>query len=122
MKLYCMSGKLKKVQEMRKSKSIQAQTAHCIKKEIKNKFPNLKFRIKSSSFAGGTAVDIFVSDGSPSVINEVKEIAGKYEEGSYDSMEDIYVYSNDNPSLPQVNYTYVANEISLDVVAKAKKL
>lgn len=89
-----------------------SQTAKCskaIREELKKKFPGVKFKVNAE---GGSAVNIYYMDG-PSY-ETVEKIVSKYEMGHYNSMEDIYEYSNRRDDVPQVSYVFTTREISLE--------
>ena len=65
-----------------------------IKKELAQKFPGAIFSVASKSYSGGCSIDIRWTDG-PSE-TEVEKITSKYEEGSFNGMEDIYEYDRSN--------------------------
>ena len=65
-----------------------------IRTELKRAFPGVRFSVRSRSFAGGDDINIGWTDGP--TLKEVKAITGKYEEGAFDGMEDIYNYNHDN--------------------------
>ena len=70
------------------AKSETARVAAQIKKELKNKYPKLKFSVTSSIYSGGDSV--YVSWNFGPRRDEIKLIAEKYQEGYFDGMEDIY--------------------------------
>ena len=82
-------------------KSQQAEAAKMIRKELKENFPDTKFSVRSSSFAGGNAVHIHWKGGPNS--NEVQPLVNKYQAGSFDPMVDLYEYHEDN-GLPRAKY------------------
>lgn len=67
-----------------------ALVAKLIREELKRKFPETKFRVKSSSFSMGNSVDIYWIDG----VNDdaVRDVVMKYQGGHFNSMEDLYEY------------------------------
>ena len=84
------------------ARSIAAQTAAAIRKELKAAFPNTRFRVTSDNFAGGNAVRIGWVDGPSN--EQVRELTDKYEYGHFDGMIDMYEYSNVRDDIPQVKY------------------
>ena len=89
-----------------------SETAKCskaIREELKKKFPGVKFKVNAE---GGSAFNIYYMDG-PSY-EAVEKIVSKYEMGHYNSMEDIYEYSNRRDDVPQVSYVFTTREISLE--------
>lgn len=91
-------------------KSTQAQTAKAVKNELKEAFPNTKFSVRSDSFASGDAVRITWIDGAS--MDQVREIADKYQYGHFDGMEDLYKYSNGRDDIPQVKYVTYSRSYS----------
>jgi hypothetical protein len=70
--------------------SEHARAAKNMRAELKAAFPGIKFSIRSKSFAGGD--DVRVSWDLGPTRQEVAAITDKYEEGSFDSMNDLYSY------------------------------
>jgi len=69
-----------------------AQTAKTIRHELREHFPNIKFSVRSSNFANGDSVDIAWIDGPTR--DEVETITGKYQDGHFDGMTDMYEYDD----------------------------
>lgn len=83
-------------------KSNHARAAQMIRRELKERFPGVKFSIRSRSYSGGSAVDI---RSEPYVDRqEVMAIVGKYQYGHFDGMTDTYHHSNTDESIPQVQF------------------
>jgi len=95
-----------------------AETAKAIKKELKAKFPEIKFSIRSNNFANGNSVDISYQNGVPQ--DEVEKIVRKYQYGHFDGMIDLYEMSNSREDIPQAKYVQVSRTISEDI-KEAKK-
>jgi hypothetical protein len=74
--------------------SSHALGAKNIKRELKLKFPLVKFEVKSKSYSGGDSIDVRWEDGPKTA--EVEAIINKYEEGSFDGMTDSYNYNHKN--------------------------
>ena len=87
-----------------------AAAAKEIRKELKAKWPNVKFRVRSESFAGGSAVDIYWTDGP--TCEQVRDVVGKYEYGYFDGMTDCYYITNRRDDIPQVKYVQLHRELS----------
>jgi hypothetical protein len=68
--------------------STAARAAANIKEELRRTFPGVTFSCKSDNYSMGNSVDVHWTDGPTSA--EVDAILGKYKEGSFDGMEDIY--------------------------------
>jgi hypothetical protein len=58
---------------------------------LKKNFPGVKFSVRSSSFSGGSSIDIRWTDGPTRAA--VDAIADQFSQGSFNGMEDIYEYS-----------------------------
>jgi hypothetical protein len=86
------------------STSEQARAAAAIRKELKAKFPETKFRVQSSAFAGGTSVSVEYHGIDPKLL---EPILRKYEYGSFNPMDDSYSHDNRNPDLPQAKYVQI---------------
>jgi hypothetical protein len=75
-------------------KSSHALGAKNLKIELEHTFPGIKFSVKSESYSGGDSIRLGWTDGP--LQEEVKKVSGKYQEGHFNGMEDIYNY-NDSP-------------------------
>ncbi len=62
-----------------------------IRIELKKAFPSIKFTVKSEH-RGSSSINIGWTDGPTT--EQVKEITGKYSEGNFNGMEDIYEYGH----------------------------
>ncbi|HSH50428.1 MAG TPA: LPD29 domain-containing protein [Bacteroidales bacterium] len=93
-----------------KKKSIHAQCAAAIRKELKKEFTGVKFSVISDSFAGGNSVDISWTDGPTTKM--VEKITKKYQYGHFDGMVDMYEYSNRREDIPQAKYVHTSRDIS----------
>lgn len=67
-----------------------AGTAQLIREALKANFPGVKFSVRSSEFANGSAVDIEYIDG-PSE-KQVKAVYARFISGHFDSMQDMHTY------------------------------
>jgi hypothetical protein len=75
------------------TKSDHALAAANIRRELDHAFPGIKFAVRSRSYAGGDSVDIRWELGPTS--KQVEAITGKYQEGSFNGMIDLYEYDTD---------------------------
>lgn len=91
-------------------KSTVAQCAAAIRSELKSTFPGVKFSVTSESFSMGNAVRISYTDGP--IKDAVEDVVAKYQYGSFNSMEDLYEYSNVIDDLPQAKYITISREMS----------
>ncbi|MFH6944607.1 LPD29 domain-containing protein [Flavobacterium sp. FlaQc-50] len=94
------------------TKSSSANCATAIREELKKDFPNVKFSVKSSNFAGGDSVSITWADGPTT--EQIEGISRKYAYGRFDSMQDLS-YSVINDALPQAKYVQTRREIGDNV-------
>ena len=97
--------------------STHASVAKTIRKELKEKFPDIKFSVRSESFAGGNSIDIYYTNGVPE--DEVRKLVNKYESGNFDGMTDCYNYYP-NRDYPTVKYISVDRKITDDIREKTK--
>jgi hypothetical protein len=94
-----------------------------IRQELKIVFPGIKFSVRSERFSGGDSITISYNDGA--LTKEVESITDKYQEGNFDSMEDIYNYSNNpfNDFFGGAKYVHANRHLSKESYIKvAKKL
>lgn len=83
-----------------------ALTAKAIRKELKEKFPNVRFRVFSENYSLGNLVNIIFTD--PTIRHaDVWNICEKYQEGHFNAMTDSYEYDNKIEGLPQVKFVTV---------------
>ena len=94
-------------------KTVAAQCAAAIRKDLKQAFPGVKFSVTSSSFSGGNAVDVRYFDAV--LVEGVRNIVDKYQYGTFNGMEDIYEYTNRRDDIPQVMYAMVHRRMSQEV-------
>lgn len=97
-----------------------------LRRELKDLFPKTKFSVRSRSFSGGDAIDVNWTDGPTT--EAVEKISGKYQQGSFNGMEDIYEYSQTNV-WPGIfggakyvqTHRHYSNEAYLQAVAEVEK-
>lgn len=65
-----------------------------LKRELSAAFPGVKFSVRSDTFSGGDSIDVSWELGPTK--KQVEAISGKYQEGHFNGMEDIYEYSHGN--------------------------
>ena len=76
---------------MEKINESAVETAKKIRKELKKAFPGVKFSVRSSSYSGGSSVDVNWQDGP--MQKEVEAITERFNSSSYDGMQDMKVTS-----------------------------
>ena len=100
-------------------KSIPAQVAAIIRKELKKH--GIKARVRSESFSMGNAVNVNIKqDITPGAKKEIEAFCGQFQQGHFNSMEDIYEYSNRNDNIPQVKWVSVEVDYSDEIRQAAK--
>jgi hypothetical protein len=72
--------------------SSHARASANIKRELSQAFPGIAFSVRSDSFSGGDSVDVHWENGPTT--KEVEAITSKYQEGSFDGMQDLYEYDH----------------------------
>lgn len=70
--------------------SRHARAAKNIRLQLKSAFPNTKFSVKSQSYSMGDNVNVSWTLGPSS--DEVSAIVNRYQQGSFDGMQDLYEY------------------------------
>lgn len=95
---------------MTKELSPHAATAAAIREELKKL--GVKAKVRSESFAGGNAVDVYLEDVHPEKAHEASVIAKRYQYGHFDGSTDTYHCTNRNDLIPQVKYVSVDNKPS----------
>ncbi len=81
-----------------------AQASKQIKKLLSEKYPAIKFSVKSSNYSGGNSVDISWNLGP--VASEIEKLVSKYQCGHFDGMIDCYEYSNSRTDVPQSKFVF----------------
>jgi hypothetical protein len=94
-----------------------AQAAKLARRELKEKYPEIKFRITSHNYSMGSTVNIGWNNGPTE--NAINQIVIKYQYGKFNGMDDSYDYTNVMPNIPQVKHVFVDRFIS-DTVYLAK--
>lgn len=97
-----------------------AATAKAIRKELKQKFPNTKFRVTFQGYAGGDSVNIGWTDGPTD--KEVRDITDKYQQGSFDGMTDMYSFDNNRDDIPQTKYVFASRNYSEIIEERARNI
>ncbi len=75
----------------------------------------IKGRARSDSYAGGCSVHVTLVNPSPAVKSQVEKFGARYEQGSFNGMEDIYEMDNYREDVPQVKYLFVDSEFSPEI-------
>jgi predicted RNA methylase len=97
---------------MKRELTEAAKAAKAIRTELKEEFPGVKFSVKSSNFSMGDSVHISYVDGP--LTKDVVIITGKYQQGHFDGMTDMYEYSNSRDDIPQSKYVQVGRTMSAE--------
>lgn len=85
-----------------------AETAKKIRVDLKAAFPTIKFSVTSDSFSMGDSVDVRWENGPTQA--QVRAVIDKYQDGSFDGMNDIYVY--DRSTVGGTKYVCCKREFS----------
>ncbi|MBA4192508.1 MAG: hypothetical protein C0467_31460 [Planctomycetaceae bacterium] len=95
------------------------RAAENIRRELKRKFPGVKFSVTSDSFAGGNSIDVKWTDGPTE--RDVKAIAYRHSAGSFDGSTDSYNYAENvfGELFGQSKYVNCSREWTLEGVRKA---
>lgn len=96
--------------------SSHALAAKQIRKELKGKFPNTKFSVRSDSFSGGDSVNISWENGP--TYDDVQSTVSKYQYGNFNGMEDIYEYTNNRNDIAQVKFVQCHRNFSDEIMNK----
>jgi hypothetical protein len=105
---------------MRPNWSAHRLAAENIRRELKRRFPGVKFSVTSESYAGGNSVDVRWTDGPTA--KEVEAVANRHAAGSFDGMTDLYEYDRDNvfgEVFGATKYVHCEREWTLAAVRKA---
>lgn len=97
-----LSYKAEQKEKNKGKSSSHAGAAAAIKTELQKAFPGIKFSVTSDSYSMGDSVHIGWEDGPTT--KEVEAISGKYQYGSFNSMEDLYEHTNSRDDIPQTKY------------------
>lgn len=92
-----------------------AECAEAIREELKKVFPGVKFSVRSKNFSMGDSVDIDWTDGPTTKM--VDEITGKYSQGHFDGMTDMYNYYENRGNLPGAKYVMTSRHMSKETGA-----
>lgn len=71
-----------------------ADASRQVKKELKEKFPSIKFSVRYSSYSGGDSIRVSWNFGPTTA--EIDAIINKYQYGNFDGMTDSYSINDDN--------------------------
>jgi len=93
-----------------------AACADAIREELKKIFPTVKFSVRSETFSMGDAVRIGWTDGPTT--KQVDELTGKYQDGYFDGMQDMYIYNKegDGPSAKYITTSRSMSEETGDAI------
>lgn len=100
--------------------STHVLAAKMIRQEFKKL--GLKASVRSSSYAGGSSINISTEDLSPAQLDQVREIGDRFQMGGFDGMNDIYELSNHRDDIPQVKYVLYSNAFTVEMKQSALNL
>ena len=113
--------KAKQKEQMKGHPSAHAQGSANLKADLQRNFPGVKFSVKSKSYSMGNSIHVSWTDGPTG--KQVDLIAGSYQHGHFDGMQDIYEYdhtrSYDRGSAKYVN---CSRHESPELIMKAAQL
>lgn len=96
-----------------------AKAAKQIRVILKEKFPKMKFRVKSENYSMGDSIRVYWTDGPTA--DEVGMFVNHYQYGDFNGMEDIYEYTNTREDIPQTKYLFLERSYSDDIQLKASQ-
>ena len=90
-----------------------------IRIELKAAFPSVKFSVKSRRFSMGDAIDVSWEDGPTT--DQVEDITGKYQAGSFNGQTDCYEYGADSwtRAFGDAKYVHTSREASDKAILSA---
>jgi hypothetical protein len=94
--------------------------AENIRRELRRRFPGVKFRVTSDSFSMGNSVDVHWTDGPTTA--EVEAVTSRHAGGSFNGMEDIYEYDRDNTFgelFGRAKYVHCSRDWTIEAVRRA---
>ncbi len=105
---------------MKQFKTEAARVAALIKKELKVKFPGVKFSVRSSTYSMGNSVDVDYNKGTNAPnLKDVEQVTYKYKAGHFDGMTDMYEYTYKGNG-PTADYIFVKQNYPRAVYEAAK--
>ena len=102
-----------------RKKTEAASASSEIRKVLKIAFPNIKFSVNSSTYAGGNSIRVNWENGP--TVKQVEQYTKDFQMGNFNGMEDIYEMSNYNKNIPQVKYLFLNREMSKNLKAFMEK-
>lgn len=100
-------------------KSTAAQAAAMIRKELKKN--GIAASVRSENYSMGNSVNVTLTDPMPATLRKVKEFAGQFQYGHFNSMEDIYEHSNSRKDIPQAKHVFVQPDYSDELRQAARE-
>jgi hypothetical protein len=83
-----------------------ALAAKLVRKELRQTFPNTKFKVHSQNYSMCDSINIYYDDElSQTQKDELHEICERYQYGHFDGMTDSYENDNDR-GMPQSKYVF----------------
>ncbi len=104
-------------------------TAKLIRKALKNRFPDVKFSVRSDSYAGGASIRVRWTDGP--FVKDVEAVAKKFEGASFDGMIDLKSYhtsllADDDGAVREVSfgadYVFCDRDLSAEYRAQIEQI
>jgi hypothetical protein len=94
--------------------------AENIRRELKRRFPGVKFSVTSKSYSMGNSIAVRWTDGPTA--GEVEAVVNRHAAGSFNGMEDLYEYDRDNTFgdvFGTAKYVHCERDWTLAAVRKA---
>ena len=101
-------------------KSSHALAGANLRKELKHRYPNTKFKVTTESYSGGSSVRVKYENGAKS--DDVQALVNKYVYGRFDSSSDMYEYDQDSTDeYGDVKYGFVDRRYTKEKYEEAIK-
>jgi hypothetical protein len=101
-------------------KSLHALAGANLRKELKHRYPNTKFKVTTDSYTGGSSLRVKYLDGAR--LEDIQAIVSKYVYGHFNGMDDMYEYDKDSTDkYGEVKYAFVDRSYSKEKFEEAIK-
>ena len=74
--------------------------------------------VRGKAYTGSTCVYVDLHDANPDQYKQVVEYVKRFQKGSFDAIQDLYVFDNVDKSLPQVNHVCIERQFSDEIRQK----
>jgi hypothetical protein len=79
-----------------------------IKKLLKEKYPTIKFSVRSKNFSMGNDVTVHWNFGP--IEKEIDQLINGFQDGDFDGMNDLYTYRGHKDNIPRAKYVFATRE------------